>query len=312
VLFRSTFETRPDYIDTEQFLKFGATRIEIGVQSIYDNILEKINRKSCIEETIYATKILKDAGLKVLYHMMPGLPGSDFKKDVEMFKKIFSDERFCPDMLKIYPTLVIKGTKLYKDWKEGKYKAVNEEYMDKLLLEIYKICPPWVRIMRVQRDIPAKFIEAGPKKSNLRELSLRKIKTSNEIRFREVGPALREGKIPKNIKILTKKYSASEGSEYFISIEDKKQNILIGFLRLRITKDKAIIRELHIYGETVPIGAKGEIQHAGWGKKLVAAAEKIAKQHKKPEILVTSGIGAREYYRKLGYKLNNPYMQKRL
>ena len=307
-----TIETRPDFVDVKKLLQLGCTRIELGVQTTYAEILSKLKRGHSIQAVTSATKELKDAGFKVLYHIMPGLPGSNYKKDQNMFKTIFSNEKFKPDMLKIYPTLVISGTKLFDLWKQKKYLPVDEDYMLKLLADVYKICPPWIRIMRVQRDIPAEHIIAGPRKSNLREIVISKLKKSNEIRFREAGHAyLRENKIPENVKINITKYSASGGTEFFIAAEDKKQNILLGFLRLRLNKGKsAFVRELHVFGESVPIGEKGKIQHAGWGKKLLEAAEKICKKSKKSELNIISGIGVREYYKKLGYQLKNYYMSK--
>lgn len=307
-----TIETRPDYVYVGKLLTLGATRVEIGVQTIYDNILKKINRGHSTEETIEATKILKNAGFKILYHIMPGLPGSNFESDLQVFKKIFSDEKYKPDMLKIYPTLVIKGTPLYEMWKAGKYKPIDEQCMEKLLKEVLRIAPKWVRIMRVQRDIPCKFIEAGPKKSNIREIVEKEIESSNEIRFREVGRVYnRTHKRPKDVDIDIEKYEASDGTEYFISAEDKKQNILLGFARLRIAERKeALLRELHVYGSEAAIGEEGEIQHKGWGKKLMNEAERLAIESGKNEMLVISGVGAREYYKKLGYQLKRNYMHK--
>jgi len=310
-----TIETRPDYLDINRLLGLGTTRVEIGVQTVYDKILADVRRGHSVEEIIIATRLLKDAGLKVLYHMMPGLPGSDLKKDQQAFKKIFSDAKFKPDMLKIYPTLVIKGTKLYDMWKKGKYKALNEKQLFKLLVAVEKMCPRYVRIMRMQRDIPANFIEAGPKKSNMRQEIDRCLNFSKEIRYREAGHVfLRTGKTPKKVSLSVEKYKASKGNEYFISVEDKKQNILLGFLRLRLPPNNniAFVRELHVYGKAIPIGKQGDIQHTGWGKMLMAKAEHLAKQNKKKEVLVTSGIGVREYYKKLGYKLKGPYMAKTL
>lgn len=323
-----TIETRPDWIFPNKFLELGATRIELGVQSIYNPILKMIKRGHNVETTIKATKELKDNCFKVLYHIMPGLPGSSFKRDVEMFKKLFDNPDFRPDMLKIYPTLVIKGTELYNMWKRGKYKPIDEEYMIKLLKEIYKICPKWVRIMRVQRDIPAQFIEAGPKKANLREIVLKTMlekqnkdkkgsSLSKEIRFREAGHSKQLRKIaPKNVEIVVEKYRASGGDEYFISAEDLEQDILVGFCRLRISHRKeAMIRELHVYGVEVAVGSKSNessIQHHGWGKKLMAKSEEIAQEQGKKEMIIISGVGVREYYRKLGYKLKGYYMWKAL
>ena len=310
-----TIETLPDWVFPKKFLELGATRVELGVQSTSDKILKSVHRGNTVSQVADATKELKDSAFKVLYHIMPGLPGSTLKSDIAMFNTLFSDDRFKPDMLKIYPTLVIKGTKLYDMWKKGSYKPVDEKYMIKLLTEIYKISPKWVRIMRVQRDIPAPYIEAGPKKSNIRQMVLRDLKSSAEIRFREAGHAQRLRKItPKNIDIVIEKYKASEGDEYFISAEDVKQDILLGFCRLRISKRKeAMIRELHVFGLVTPIGEKGsKVQHKGLGKQLLSQAENIAKEQSKKDIIIISGVGVREYYRKLGYQFKDNYMHKKL
>ncbi len=309
-----TVETRPDFVFPQKFLELGATRVELGVQTTSDKIFKKVQRGHGTKEIKEATKDLKDNCFKILYHMMPGLPGSSLKKDVAMFKKIFRNSNYKPDMIKIYPVLVIKGTKLYDWWKSGKYKPINEEYMKKLLKKVYAFAPKWVRIMRVQRDIPARFIEAGPVKSNLREIVMQEIKSSKEIRFREAGHAYsRTGKVPEKIEILVEKYSASGGEEYFISAEDVEKDILLGFCRLRISKRKeAMIRELHVYGSAARIGKEGKVQHKGIGRQLMARAEEIARKNGKKEMIVISGIGVREYYRKLGYELKNRYMWKRL
>jgi elongator complex protein 3 len=309
-----TLETRPDYINPKQFLELGATRVELGVQSTSDAILKKVHRGNTVSDVANATKELKDSAFKILYHIMPGLPGSTLKSDMQMFKTLFEDDRFKPDMLKIYPCLVIKGTKLYDMWKAGTYKPVDEEYMIKLLEEVYKICPSWVRIMRVQRDIPAPYIEAGPKKSNIRQMVLRNIKQSKEIRFREVGHTARLRKIhPKKIDIVMESYKASGGTEYFISAEDVEQDILLGFCRLRISNRKeTMIRELHVYDFVAPIGKSGKTQHTGLGKQLLAKAEQLAKENNKKQMIIISGVGVREYYRKQGYQLKDNYMAKEL
>lgn len=317
-----TIETRPDYLDLDSFLGLGATRVELGVQSIFPKVLKKIKREHNLKETILATRKLKDCGYKVLYQMMPGLPGSSLKKDIHMFKKIFENPKFKPDMLKIYPTLVIKGTKLYTLWKKGQYIPIDEEYTKKLLIEIYKIVPKWLRIMRIQRDIPANFIEAGPKKSNLREIIEKdKIKTK-EIRFREIGHKKEFSSDSKNAKIMVEKYKASKGNEYFISMEDIEKDIIFGFGRLRIPSysrirpeintNTALLRELHIYGSVVPIGKEGNIQHSGLGRKILAKAEEIAKKEGRNEMIVLSGIGVKEYYKKQGYIKKGPYMCKKI
>jgi elongator complex protein 3 len=331
-----TFETRPDHISeyvVNRLLYLGGTRVEIGVQSIYDDVLRIVERGHTVKETIKATQLLKDSGFKVVYHIMPGLPGSNFERDLEMVRELFENPDFRPDMLKIYPTLVVKGTKLYQWWVEGRYKALSDEEAVELISEMYRYIPKWVRIMRIQRDLPAQYIEAGPKKGNLRELvelrALSKGIKINEIRFREVGRSLLlKGKKLANVEVLVTEYEASGGVEVFISAEDTQNDVLVGLLRLRIPSEKAfrpeidsktaIIRELHVYGPQLPVGEEPrdiDTQHLGVGAKLLKKAEEVAySKYDKRKILILSGIGVREYYRKLGYwrEKNSPYMMKLL
>ncbi|MFH1247205.1 MAG: tRNA uridine(34) 5-carboxymethylaminomethyl modification radical SAM/GNAT enzyme Elp3, partial [Candidatus Micrarchaeota archaeon] len=324
-----TFETRPDWLasgkEVEKLLKFGATRIELGVQSLDDKILEKVQRGHGIRETINATALCKDAFLKVCYHFMPGLFSTP-EKDVEMFSKLFSNENFRPDMLKIYPCLVVPGTPLYEMWKKGEFTPYNSEQAADVISHCKKFVPPWCRIMRVDRDIPTNLIAAGVKQSNLRELAQEKCKeygiTCQCIRCREVGLKSRFANVPKvqEAKLKRIDYTASGGEEVFLSFEAK--NTLFGFCRLRkpgkpfireITSDTCGIRELHVYGEEASIGETGKIQHHGLGKKLLVEAEKIAvEEFDAKKLLVISGIGAREYYRKLGFEKTGFYMGKKL
>jgi len=332
-----TFETRPDWakkVQADRMLHFGGTRVEIGVQTVFEEILSRLERGHTVKDTIEATRILKDCGFKVCYHIMPGLPGSDLDIDEEVFKIIFSDPNFMPDMLKIYPTVVVKGTKLYEMWRKGEYKPLSTKEAIELLVKVLPKIPRWVRIQRIQRDIPVNVIEAGVDKGHLRqlvhwELEKRGLKC-NCIRCREVGHLmLKKNIFPKEeeIKLLKTIYEASGGTEIFLSYEDTSQDILIGFLRLRIPSEKAhrpeitsktaIIRELHVYGPQLPVGwtPKIEWQHRGWGAKLLSEAEKIAKEDFDcNRMLILSGIGVRDYYRKYGYRRlkNSPYMHKRL
>ena len=336
-----TLETRPDYINEKEIQRLrwlGATRIELGVQSIYEDILKQNNRGHNLEKTIYATKLLKNAGFKITYHIMPGLPGSNLKKDKKMFKELFSNPNFQPDQLKIYPCIVLKNAPLYKLWKNKKYKPYTKEQLLNLLIKIKKIIPPYVRIIRIIRDIPAQSIVAGNKTSNLRQLLEQKKVKCNCIRCREIKS--QKSKI-KNVKLIRREYSASGGKEIFLSFEDIENNKLLAFLRLRITnewtlpvlKNSAMIRELHTYGQVVKISEKNKNaqQHQSLGKQLMIKAEKIAKNEFKfhpvksretgsPEakfnrvkkIAVIAGIGVREYYRKLGYRLKSDYMIKKI
>ncbi len=329
-------ETRPDYAKEyhiDRMLNYGTTRVEIGVQTIYNDVLKLIKRGHTVEESIEATRRLKDAGLKVGYHMMLALPGNDPERDFKAFKRIFEDTQFRPDMIKIYPTLVIEGSELYEWWKKGEYKPYDLDTTVNLIAKILSITPEWIRIMRIQRDVPATIITDGIKKSNLRELAEEELKQMGKkcrcIRCREVGlKQLKQGIIPdeSNIKLITRKYYASEGIEYFISFEDPTTDTLIGFLRLRRPSDKAwrkeitetetaIIRELHVYGIEAPIGERLNIswQHRGYGSRLLLEAEKIAREELDArKILVISGIGVKPYYRRMGYMDDGPYLSKKL
>jgi len=327
-------ETRPDVAGKEEIkrmLKFGCTRVELGVQAIDDEIYKKVNRGHNVKDVIEATKLLRDSGFKVGYHIMPGLPGSNLKKDLKMFKEIFSSPNFKPDQLKIYPCQVLKGSQLEQEYKEGKYNPYTKQEIEKLLIKMLKEVPEYCRVMRIMREIPPCYLVAGTERIDLRrdiEAHLRKTNAKlKEIRFREIGFALRDKKnkeINQDLKLKIMKYKASKGEEYFLQFVNK-DNILFALLRLRLTKNQflpelenaALIRELHVYGKAEEIGKKGKgIQHRGLGRRLMKEAEKIVKKNKNKwkikKIAVISGVGVREYYRKLSYKLEGDYMVKRI
>ena len=306
-----TLETRPDYINEKELLEMrelGCTRVELGIQAIDDKILKTNKRGHGVKEITEATKQLKDFGFKVTYHIMPGLPKSTPQKDLKMFKSLFTDARFQPDQIKFYPTVVTRGSLLYKWWKAGKYKPYTDKQLQKLIIDCKKIVPPYVRIIRLICDIPGESIMAGNTITNLRQIMQDKGVECRCIRCREA----REKKLEvRSKKLKVTKYKASGGEDYFLQYTDKSGNILYGFCRLRLG-EKAIIRELHVYGELVSVGVKRKIQHAGLGKKLLCEAEKIAQEKGYKELYVISGVGVRDYYRKLGYKLRNTYMEKKL
>jgi elongator complex protein 3 len=316
-------ETRPDFVDPKEIKRlrdFGVTMVELGVQSIYDDVLKLNLRGHEIKETILATKLLKEAGFKVLYQMMPNLPGSDLKRDKEMFEKLFSNPDFQPDLLKIYPCALLKEAPLYKWWKKGEYKPYTQSQLINLVKEIKKRIPYYVRIQRITRDIPSKLIVAGPAKlSNLRQMLIKKMKKEGWqckcIRCREIKEEYRP---KKKIYLFRINYEASGGKEIFLSFENKKRAKLYSLLRLRITLGNgAIIREVHTYGQLRPINQELDLiispQHKGLGKKLIKTAEKIAKKEfNLNKIAVISGIGVRDYFRNLGYKLENTYMVKEI
>ncbi len=330
-----TVETRPDWArerNVDQMLAMGVTRVELGVQNLYDDIYKLVKRGHSVSDVEQAFRICKDAGLKIVAHMMPGLPESNPERDYDGFMKLFEDSAFKPDMVKIYPCLVLKGTETYEMWKSGKYQPYSAEEAADLVARIKANVPPWIRIMRVQRDIPARLIVAGVKKGNLRQLIENKMSEMGIycrcIRCREVGiRMLKTGAIPdpKNFKIVFEEYDASKGKEIFISLEDQDET-LSGYLRLRIPSDEAhrpeihggdaaIVRELRVCGPMIPIGGEDEdaYQHRGLGAKLLFEAEqKAAKIYNRKKILVTSAIGTRDYYGALGYSREGPYMSKKL
>ncbi|MBI2136068.1 GNAT family N-acetyltransferase [Candidatus Woesearchaeota archaeon] len=407
-----TIETKSDFgklYQGNEMLRLGCTRVELGIQSVYDNVLEITHRGNTVQDNIESIRILKDLGFKILAHYMPGLPETSRKEDFAGMVQLFENQDYRPDMLKIYPCMVMPGTKLYEQWKAGKFKPLSTKEAAKLIAEFKKYVPEYCRIMRVQRDIPTNVTSAGVDKTNLRQyveevVKKKKIKCRC-IRCREIGrffeklgyeedklnpetfekivssvilaskvnksaqknikdkknntkdndkrykkfknpamfykqllkktlrhernikpikPSALKHKLMKNIKLVARHYHASDGNEFFISAE--WNDYVLGFCRLRfpsqflraeITEESALIRELHIYGQQVPIGnenfgatIEGAFQHLGLGKQLLENAEIIAKTYHKKKLVVISGVGVREYYKKLGYKKEGVYMVK--
>jgi elongator complex protein 3 len=316
-----TLETRPDYIDEDEIIEMrelGCTRVEIGVQAVDDKILKLNKRGHGVKEIADATRLLKDHGFKVTYHIMPGLPGSTPALDVKKFGELFSDERFQPDQIKFYPTVVTKGSLMHSWWKKGKYKPYSNKVLEKIIIKCKALVPEYVRIIRLIRDIPGESILAGNTVTNLRQVMQQKGVECRCIRCREA----RECKV-KSAKLKVEMYMASGGDEYFISYNSEDGKVLYGFCRLRLAKpsvpqiietlyDAAIIRELHVYGELVSVGEKKKVQHSGLGKKLLLEAERIAKLQGFEKIAIISGVGVRGYYRKLGYKSDQTYLVKKL
>jgi elongator complex protein 3 len=325
-----TIETKPDYCKTEHvddMLQYGVTRVEIGLQCLRDEVYKIVNRGHTLNDVVESFQIAKDAGFKIVAHMMPGLPTMTPQKDIEDFNQLYSDERFKPDMLKIYPSLVLENTPLYNDYMHGKYCPYSEEDMIMVLTEIKKKIPRWVRIMRVQREISSNEIISGPKLGNLRQIVLKNLREQGYscrcIRCREAGLSKKITNSA-NLTLNREDYASSGGKEVFLSFDDANDSVY-GFLRLRhpsefahrkeISSNTCIVRELHVYGKSLKIGErnKDDIQHTGLGKKLMLEAEKISKQeYDSKKLLVISAVGTREYYQKLGYSLMGPYMAKDL
>lgn len=328
-----TVETRPDQLfisDIGGMLDLGVTRVEIGVQNVYDDIYRLVDRGHSVQDVVHGTQRMKDSALKICYHMMPGLPGSTVKRDLEGFRQIFNNPEFKPDMLKIYPTLVIDGTELSKWWRKGEYTPITTEQAVELVSQVKTMIPSWVRLMRVQRDIPLHQIEAGVDKSNLRQLAQGRLRELGSkcgcIRCREVGHRGVEGITPDldKLRILHNVYEASGGIEDFISVEDTDADVLVGFLRLRMPSDNVfrpelsvktgLIRELHVYGKMTPVGSKVEDwQHRGWGEALMGEAERVAlEDYGMRDMVVMSALGTKKYYHRLGYRNKGVYVSKSL
>ena len=331
-----TVETKPDYCKkahVDLMLELGITRVEIGVQTLQESVYRNINRGHSIDDVYDSFQVAKDSGYKIVAHMMPGLPGSTPEKDLEDFRKLFEDQRLKPDMLKIYPTLLLRDTGLAKLHEKGLYNPYPDDVLTDLLLEMKKSVPSWVRIMRIQREIESENIVNGNNSSNIRQILQQKLREKglecNCIRCREVGiKKLDDQDVKINLRRID--YDSSNGKEVFLSMEDSNKKILFGYLRLRKLakphrkelKDKdgmpsAIVRELHVLGQMVDIGTNSEFtttsQHKGYGSRLLEKAEEIVKnEFGLNSISIISAIGTRQYYKKFGYELNGPYVTKEL
>uniref|UniRef100_A0A8C8RJB8 Elongator complex protein 3 n=1 Tax=Pelusios castaneus TaxID=367368 RepID=A0A8C8RJB8_9SAUR len=328
-----TIETRPDYClkrHLSDMLSYGCTRLEIGVQSVYEDVARDTNRGHTVKAVCESFHLAKDAGFKVVAHMMPDLPNMGLERDIDQFVEFFENPAFRPDGMKLYPTLVIRGTGLYELWKSGRYKSYSPSTLVDLVARILALVPPWTRVYRVQRDIPMPLVSSGVEHGNLRELALARMKDlgtqCRDVRTREVGIQEIHHKVrPYQVELIRRDYVANGGWETFLSYEDPEQDILVGLLRLRKCSEESfrpelkggvsIVRELHVYGSVVPVSSRdpSKFQHQGFGMLLMEEAERIAKEeHGSWKVAVISGVGTRNYYRKIGYELEGPYMVKRL
>jgi len=336
----TTFETKPDWCDPEQIdrmLRLGGTKVEVGVQTTFERINREMHRGHGVQASIDANRRLRDSAFKVGFHMMPGQPGMSKEMCLEDFRRIFSESRWKPDYLKIYPTLVVPGTVTYDWWKKNDFDPLNNEEAAELVADIKDMIPRYTRLQRVQRDIPADFIEGGVWKSNLRQLAWKEMEgrdlSCDCIRCREAGHS---EEVAEDVELDVMTYDACGGTEHFISFEDFETDVLVGFCRLRFPshadggqqpsaaadpvrrelQDAALVRELHVYGNSVGVGQSAgdaDHQHRGYGKRLLAKAEELARDAGFSKIAVISGIGVRQYYReKLGYRQDGPYVSKRL
>eukprot|EP00916_Digyalum_oweni_P021999 GHVL01036456.1.p1 GENE.GHVL01036456.1~~GHVL01036456.1.p1 ORF type:complete len:637 (-),score=145.70 GHVL01036456.1:2888-4798(-) len=330
-----TLETRPDFINKYECLllrRYGCTRVQIGIQHTDDAILKTINRGCYRKDAIKAIHLLKNCGFKVDIHIMPDLPTSSVTQDLKMFEYLITTNEMQADQWKIYPCEVTPFTVIAQWFKEGRYIPYGDngrELID-LLIFVKQRVPPWIRLNRVIRDIPNQSIIAGNQSTNLRQQINNEMKEKGMMcrcmRCREVRVAITD---VSNAVLLEREYPTVGGQEIFLSFESDDENTLYAFLRLRIVKPNglktpfpeligcALIREVHVYGMLVGTGTndQGKIdrpQHTGFGKRLIQRAEQIVYSRGLRKVAVISGIGARNYYKKFGYILENTYMIKKL
>lgn len=327
-----SLETRPDHIserEIKNMRRLGCTKIQIGVQHTDNTVLAINKRGETIEDSMRAIKLMKDAGLKIATHIMPNLPGSTPQKDVEMLTDFWSMPELRPDHIKIYPCIVTPYSELEKWYNDGKFRPYTDKELVKILLEIKKTIPEYVRIERLFRDIPGESIISGSKKTNMRQL-LHDMMIKNNvkcrcIRCREIKDGMYEAK---NIEKKIVEYDASDGKEFFLSYNDVSKDKLCSLLRLRFhsyglqgkkhyiseLEGAALVREIHTYGAQISIGEnkKNASQHIGLGRKLLEEAEKLSKRGGYRKIAVIAGVGTRNYYRKWGYELEGTYMTKKI
>jgi len=336
-----TLETRPDRLtpaETVRLRQLGCTRIELGVQTLDEKVLRRVKRGHDTAAVARAVELLKDAGFKTDFHLMPQLPGATPGSDLANLKRIFTDPAFRPDMVKIYPCVVLATAELHKEWRRGDYRPYSDKQLLEMLIKFKVIVPRYCRISRLIRDIPSTSIIAGNPVTNLRQviraLMDRRGLRCACLRCREIGHAAKEE--PRLLKaeprLFDENYESAGGLEHFLSFEDARRRAVFAFCRLRLPpkkpadatgqvwrlmpeiRDAAFIRELHTYGHLVPIDASDPeaAQHKGLGRKLMAEAERLARTAGYGKMAVISGVGVRAYYRKLGYRLQGTYMVKKL
>ena len=321
-------ETRPDWINPYEILilrKYWVTRVEIWYQTTIDKI-NKLNwRWHTNKESIYATKLLKDAWFKVVAHMMPNLLWSTPGLDKKSLSEIFNNPDFRPDELKIYPMVVTKNSELTNIWKKWLFKAYDDKTLIDLTAELETIIPEYIRLNRTYRDIPSSEILEWSIISNLRQIVEKKLEEKwvklVDVRHREIKSKLNN---PKDAKLNTYKYEASWWIEYFITFEDPSDRTIFSLMRFRIPSNSisyisvlkwaSLIREIHTFWDQLSIWETWSTfwQHIGFWKKLLLEAERLSKIHKLNKVAVIAWVWVREYYKKRWYELEWEYMVKYL
>jgi elongator complex protein 3 len=312
-------ETRPDLITPDEVTlmrRQGVTKVQIGAQSLDDRILALNRRGHTLAETRQAVRLLRLAGFKIVLHWMPNLFGTTLESDLEDFSRLWTDPALHPDELKIYPTSLLEGTGLYQEWQAGRYLPYEESTLVELLVRCKELVPPYCRINRLMRDIPADYIVAGTKQSNLRQTVQNRMKAEGKscqcIRCREVRG--QELTAETELTLESVHYTTDATEEYFLQYLTPAKR-LAGFLRLSLPlaprdelpalaeiRQAAMIRELHVYGTAQALGERKQgAQHRGWGTRLLDAAADLAREAGYSELAVIAAIGTRPYYRDRGF-----------
>lgn len=337
-----TIETRPDWITPQEVIRLrelGVTRVELGVQALDDEILSLTKRGHDVAATVRATYLLKLVGFKTDYHFLPGQPGSSVEKDISMFRQLFEDGRFCPDMVKLYPCAVLPSAELAEWFQNGTFKPLEGEALVGALVEMQKHIPRYCRVSRLIRDFPSTEIIGGNAITNLRQTVEDRMKRLGTpcvcLRCREVNHQSKP--VDPTPTLFVDTYQNAGGTELFLSFEDPARSVVYSFLRLRLPGEvvvgqdpkteryakeiqeafpelagAAFVRELHTYGQALSLAQQRDVasQHKGFGQRLMAEAERIAREKGFSKVAVISGIGVRGYYRKLGYHAEATYMVK--
>ena len=317
-------ETRPDRITPEEVRRLrwlGATKVQLGIQSLDDDLLARNRRGHTVADTRRAMQLLRLAGFKIAVHWMPNLLGATPESDLEDFCRLWDDPALRPDELKIYPTALLPDTELYEHFQRGEYQPYDEETLVELLARCKTLIPPYCRVNRLMRDIPAPNIVAGVKKSNLRQIVQRHMTQRGLvcrcIRCREVrGHAVEADAL----RLERLDYETDTTHECFLSTVTPEGR-LAGFLRLSLPRPRveppiaelsscAVIREVHVYGPALELGTrqKGTVQHTGLGTRLLDKARRIARQEGFNRLAVIAAAGTRPYYRKRGFEQGELYV----
>jgi elongator complex protein 3 len=320
-------ETRPDHVDAGELAwlrDLGVTKVQMGVQSLDDTILALNQRGHTVAEALRAVELLRAAGFKIVLHWMPNLFGATLESDRQDFVRLW--DGFCPDEIKIYPNQLLENTDLYQYWLRGEYRPYTTQELIELIADVKTTIPRYCRVNRVIRDIPSTYVVEGNKRTSLRqdvqdELRRRgaacRCVRCREVKGRKIDPA--------SLALHDLVYPTGGSQEHFLSF-DTPEDQLAGFLRLSLPtagaprtgladlQGAAIIREVHVYGQSLPVGSdeNGAAQHSGLGRRLIEEAERIARQAGYRRLAVIAAIGTRPYYLRLGFERGERYLIKPL